>query len=73
MDEEREAATGAISHLMTEAQVPAWVTHDATADQNEQVRTHLHDFAVSSHQLTVCTTLQATLFLQGVGFLKHAG
>ena len=33
MDEDREAATGAISHLMPDAEVPAWVTQDAASEQ----------------------------------------
>lgn len=33
MDEDREAATGAISHLMTDDEVPAWVTQDAASEQ----------------------------------------
>ena len=37
MDEDREAATGAISHLMTDAEVPAWVTYDAASEQHQQV------------------------------------
>ena len=37
MDEEREAATGAISHLMTDAEVPAWVTHDAASERRQEV------------------------------------
>ena len=37
MDEDREAATGAISHLMTDAEVPAWATYDAANEQHQQV------------------------------------
>ncbi|KAL3130584.1 hypothetical protein ABBQ38_008389 [Trebouxia sp. C0009 RCD-2024] len=36
MDEDREAATGAISHLMTDDEVPAWVTQDAASEQSQQ-------------------------------------